>query len=488
MARISFKKRDYTRSPVLTRDLTEKLCFETTDSSILRKQADFLIKGSKPRDVNAQAARLANQFIRQNRGILGNIGINLEQEFDGNSVYLVFRSSTKVGAIPLLSPTSGKPDFGLIIKPRFGWKGLGIMLSQMGWRIIPSPLNLPLLPRSDRKIPPWVLSSIILFRLQALLDRLERRFEFTESDLSAPHGTVNWRLYATSYLSRANFLKVPCRFPDLRDDRELKAAIHFTLRKQLDSLESQRSAGIIVVQLIALCQSLLERVKNVPPKQPAPSSITAWYKGPLRTDIFRNGLQAMEWTIEDRGLAGLSDLQGLPWVMSMEAFFEAWIEAVAEKLVKQIGGIIKTGRKRETLAPLHWSPPYLGTQKYLLPDLLIERENMTIIMDAKYKSHWEDLNQEQWHNLEEELRERHRADLLQVLAYSTLFSTKKIISCLIYPCSNHTWQSLKNRERIFHRASLYAANREVVLILAAVPMVASIPDSVAYLIKALKNN
>ncbi|MCI0616767.1 hypothetical protein L0244_27625, partial [bacterium] len=85
------------------------------------------------------------------------------------------KSGTKIGALPLLSPTSGKPDYGLIIKPRFDWSGIGPMLAVMGWRVIPSPLKLPLLPRSERKIPPWVLSTMILIRLKALLDRLERR-------------------------------------------------------------------------------------------------------------------------------------------------------------------------------------------------------------------------------------------------------------------------------------------------------------------------
>ncbi len=76
-----------------------------------------------------------------------------------------------------------------------------------------------------------MLSTTILIRLQKLLDRLERRFELTQADLSAPRGQVNWTEYATVKLPRADFLSVPCRFPDLRDDRELKGAIHVTLRK-----------------------------------------------------------------------------------------------------------------------------------------------------------------------------------------------------------------------------------------------------------------
>jgi len=280
-------------------------------------------------------------------------------------------------------------------------------------------------------------------------------------------------------------MRVPCRFPDLRDDQELKAAIHFTLRKQLASLESQRAGGVVVLQLIDLCQSLLTKVQSVSPRQPVPMALNAWYRSSLKTDVFRHGLQAVEWTIEDRGLAGLADLQGIAWIMSMETFFESWVETVAEKLSKQIGGVLRSGRKRETVTPLRWNPPYVGSQRYLLPDLVLEREDITIILDAKYKSHWEELSRHHWHNLTEILQEQHRADLLQILAYSTLAKTKKVITCLAYPCQNDTWQSLKSRERLWHRASLYAGDRQVDVILIALPMVAKVEEIVQVLTKAI---
>lgn len=475
----------FTKAPLLSQTPSSQSCFEIVDSSTHYIPATFLVQGTLPRDPQAQAARLAQQFIRQNQGILKDFDVSVNLTYDGNTVDLAFEANTKVGALPLISPTTGRTDYGLVIKPRFDWPGLGPMLAMMGWRVIPAPLKLPLLPRSERKIPPWVLSTIVLFRLKALLDNLNRQFTLTEAELLAPRGQVNWSQYATARLPSAQFLRVPCRFPDLRDDQELKAAIHFTLRKQLASLESQRAGGVVVLQLIDLCQSLLTKVQSVSPRQPAPMALNAWYRSSLKTDVFRNGLQAVEWTIEDRGLAGLADLQGIAWIMSMEMFFESWAETVAEKLSRQIGGVLRSGRKRETVTPLKWNPPYVGSQRYLLPDLVLERENETIIIDAKYKSHWEELNRHNWYRLTEVLQEQHRADLLQILAYSTLAKTKKVITCLAYPCQNDTWQSLKNRGRLWHRASLYAGDRQVDVILIALPMVAKLEEIVQVLTKAI---
>lgn len=73
-------------------------------------------------------------------------------------------------------------------------------------------------------------------------------------------------------------------------------------------------------------------------------------------------------------------------------------------------------------------------------------------------------------NIENELRERHRNDLLQVLAYANLARTPRVIACLAYPCSPLSWNFLRERERLIHRAQLTAGAREVHLWLTAVPM------------------
>ena len=445
-------------------------CFEVEDNSSTEIDAIELIQGSHPRRPQDLAARLARQLLNQNKGILRDFGVLGSVDYDGTSVNIRFKASGQVGALPLLSPTSGRPDYGLIIKPRFGWQGLGPMLGSMGWKILPTPLKLPLLPRSDRKIPPWVISATILLRIKSLLALLERKFEFVEADLRAPRGQINWPRYAEAKMPRGNFLSLPCKFPDLRDDRELKAAIHFTLRKQLSSLQSQRSAGIVVLQLLSLCHSLISKVQDVPPLQPTQHRRNNWMWNNYTTDVFKEGIQAIDWTIDERGLAGLGDLQGLSWLLPMDIFFEAWVETVVSQLAKRAGGTVRSGRQRETVTPISWSPPYLGSQKYLLPDIILEKENETVIFDAKYKSHWEEINRDGWSGLEKELQERHRDDLLQVLAYSTVSESKRVVCCLAYPCRLQTWHSLLERDRPYHKASVRSGSRRVDLILTAIPM------------------
>ena len=165
-------------------------------------------------------------------------------------------------------------------------------------------------------------------------------------------------------------------------------------------------------------------------------------------------------------------------MMSMDSFFEAWAETIMARVARNGGGVLKTGRRRETIVPLGWDPPYLGSQKSLIPDIVLEREDLTVIVDAKYKDHWEEMQDHRWTNLDEELRERHRADLLQVLAYSTIARTPRVLVCLAYPCREETWLSLRERTRLFHRAVVPTAHRTVDLMLTAFPLSTRILDDV----------
>lgn len=459
--------------PISAPTRARELCLEMEDHSIARRSANDFFQIPGGRD-SAQPARMAEQFVAQNRALASLLDVRIQRDYDGTDVRLVVQSGSMVGAIPLISPISARLDYGLVVQPRFPWAGIGPMLAEMGWRISPTPLHLPLLRRSERRVPPWVLSFMILARLKALLDTLDRRFEIIEESCRAPRGTVDWADYATRSLPSANFLSIPCTFPDLRDDRCLKGAIRYSVERQLRALDTQREHGAFVHRLIELGLQLLLRVHAVPVYVPSSATLGAWLHRPLRSDPFVNGLQAIEWTVEERGLAGMSDLEGVPWRMPMEQFFEAWAETVFHFVAQRTGAQLKVGRKRETVHAVRWEPSYLGSQKSLVPDLWLEWGSTTLIVDGKYKRHWEELQHQSWSNLEEELRDQHRRDLLQVLAYANLARTERVIACLVYPCSPSSWASLRERGRLLHRAQITVGSRSLHLWLTALPMATAV--------------
>jgi hypothetical protein len=133
-----------------------EVCPEVEDYSTTRRSAiDFFqLRGlGDTQRLPGRAARLAEQFVIQNRSLLALLDIRIDRDFDGSDLHLLIRAGSAVGAIPLISPTTARPDYGLVVQPRFPWAGIGPMLAEMGWRISPTPLRLPLLRRSERRVP-----------------------------------------------------------------------------------------------------------------------------------------------------------------------------------------------------------------------------------------------------------------------------------------------------------------------------------------------
>jgi hypothetical protein len=444
-------------------------CLVVQDFGKQRYPAVDFFRLPDKRDISL-SSRLCEQLRLQNLAVLSQMDCTISSHFDGGQIYITLQAGSMVGAAPLKSPTNASHDFGLVVQPRFAWPGIGLMLSEMGWNIVPRPLKMPLMKTSERRIPPWVLSSMILHRLQRFLDSLSRKFEMTTELRTAPKGSVQWPDYALDHISRGQFLSVPCTFPDLHEDRTLKGAIRFTLEQHLSSLSSQRGQGGFIHNLLDLCLSLLNRVRDVPAIIPNVTSVLASSRGSLLSESILEGIQAIEWTVDERGLAGLSELNGIPWAMPMEDFYEAWVETVFGIVARQTSCILKSGRRRQTTRPISWKPAYLGSQKSLIPDLWMERDDLTVIVDAKYKRHWEELRTHSWRDFEDEMRENHRADIMQALAYANLSTTTTTVTCLAYPCSQQSWTDMKERRRIIHKADIPAGDRSLELWLIAVPM------------------
>lgn len=437
--------------------------------------------GADGKDRAASAERRAEQLVTSNRGILNDFGISAQVGRSSGRPGLHLTTSTRIGALPLLSPITGRPDFGLIVEPRFQWSSAGDMLAAAGFKVVPELLPLPELPQSERRIPPWVLSSIVLMRMKRLLDSLNRRFVVVSSDQPAPRGQVHWDSYATRRLPLGQALRVPCRYPDLRDDEDLRSAISWVIHRHRDALVGQTGAGMVVRHLLALCDELMARLQGVSPCVPTPVLRNTLRSQSISTRVFSEGLSAIEWTVEERGLAGLSDLSGLAWRMDMEVFFESWVEVIAACAGQRVGATLSAARLGQTRVPLDWQPPSLGSQRSLVPDVVLAKEDVIVVIDAKYKRHADDIERLGWQSVDAEVREQHRADVLQALAYSTLFDVPRIVACLAYPASPSKWLTLRDHHRAMARARVRGGHRNVELALLAVPLSGRAEEAAGYI-------
>jgi len=429
----------------------------------------FLERGLDKRKTAELAQRRSENFLEMNRGILNDFGVLGQVGAVRNDIGVWLETDTHIGAMPLLSPASAKPELGLVVEPRFSWLSAGDMFVGTGFRITPEILPFPrMVPNSERQIPAWVLSATVLMRVEALLKQSVRKFEMNSELLHAPKGQVNWGHYATKHWAQGQYLSIPCRFPDLLVDTKLHGVMHWTVLRHQDALRTQRGRHIAVFHLLQRCDALLAQLRQYAPRQPTPG----WQPATSNafTDVFRKGLEAINWTVDERGLGGTSDLAGLPWRMDMATFFEAWIESIAETTAKRSQAKMTSGRRHETLVRLHWQPQRLGTQRALIPDVVLQRADVTLVIDAKYKRHAQLVGYGGYGKGAHDWQEQHREDLLQVLAYSSLFDSPRVVACLAYPTAHDQWAILRGQDRTMSRATVRHGLRQVEVALIAIPM------------------
>jgi 5-methylcytosine-specific restriction endonuclease McrBC regulatory subunit McrC len=359
---------------------------------------------------------------------------------------------------------------GIVVQPRFGWSGIGRVLSETGWHASPEFLTLPMVPGSGREVPPWVLAGPVLARLRELLRSSRRGYREAEALLQAPRGRILWPRYCTESLVRGRWHHLPCRFPDLDTDPRLRRAIRWTLERLHHDLVRVGATDRTAVELAQLAIRLIELVSDVTPEMPRGAAFDAAFRRSALVDIvLQQGLQAMGWVAEERGLGGGRELDGLAWQLPLDRLWEHYVEGLVRREAAQTGGQVRAGRLGQTLIPLHWSDPVHRSLGHLMPDVVVQRARSVHVVDAKYKAHLAELDEVGWRKFIDEHRDSHRADLHQVLAYASLFDADDIRATLVYPLRAETWEHLHDRDRDVSIADIYAGGRHVRLELRGVP-------------------
>jgi hypothetical protein len=427
--------------------------------------ADVLLRGSRD-----GWGGLADRFQRLNEVALDalDVQLRLESNLSGSRLYCI--PGGRAGAVPLRSPITGDVAAGLLIKPRFGWSGVGEILQETGWHAAPDILEMPVVPGSASEVPPWVLAGPVLARLADLLRDLKRGYEFVDDIRAQPKGTIRWAEYASRHVPRGNLHHLPCRYPDLGIDPEIVRAVRWTLERLHSELARIGGRDRIATTLVQLALQLMEKVRHVRPERPRPETLHQILKtNPYIAEVIRRGLQAIGWIVEERGLGGTDTSDGLAWSLPLEVLWENYVESHYRSESRMTGATIRTGRLGETTVPIRWRQSLQRSLSQLVPDLVLQRGREIHVVDAKYKAHFTDLDERGWREFQDDERSAHRSDIHQVLAYAGLFDAEHVTATLVYPLRRDTYLALAERRQDRSIATLYHGNREVSLELRGLP-------------------
>jgi len=403
--------------------------------------------------IGARGDRWVEPFLEANRPHFHRLRLEPEVRAD-RTLRVRLHPQSRIGAIPLLSPSTRRVVAGVLVEPRFRWAALGSVFGSIGFRVEPSLGRAPMVPGSARDVPPWLLAGPVIERIAGLLRHQPRQFQETKENRASPRGHVAWGQWASRHVAHGNWAEFPCSFPDPASDPELMAAIRWTLNRLRDDLG--RVAGSpLGRKLIHRIGDLQGYVGSGPSRRPSGE-----FKRLQSADWLAEAQEAMGWVAEERGLGGARILDGLSWDLPIDAVWEAWVASFTEELGHHTGLTASPfGSPRRNL---YWSGP-ITSMGSLAPDVELRSENHLVWVDAKYKAHLAQLNRHGWQGVSESLQEAHRADLHQALAYAALEDADRVDTILAYP---HLGTESPLPTSV---ATLTRGKRQVRLILAALP-------------------
>ncbi|HVZ70944.1 MAG TPA: hypothetical protein VHJ20_01100 [Polyangia bacterium] len=412
----------------------------------------------------------AEAFLRMNEAALTKLDVRPQIGSSESGVTLSLIPGGKAGAVPLRSAQTGHVAGGFLVEPRFGWSGVGSVLSQTGWHAAPEFIEGALVPGSGREVPPWVLAGPVLARLAEFLNALRRGYHTQEEVLQRPRGSIVWPRYVSESLASGRWANLPCRFPELASDPLLRRMARWALERVRSDLALMGGHEAVARALIAVADELLQRVRDVVPFAPRKADLARMPASDrLLGTALRRGLEALGWISDERGLGGGREMDGLAWTLPLNELWEHYVEAIVRRETAMIGGVVRVGRRRETVFPIEWSDPSHRSLGHLVPDVVVFRGDIVHVIDAKYKSHLAELDEHGWQRFTDDVREAHRADIHQVLAYASLYAAEEVRASLVYPLRRSTFEALARRGRDRSIATLLHGARRVQLELRGVP-------------------
>jgi len=246
--------------------------------------------------------------------------------------------------------------------------------------------------------------------------------------------------------------------------------VKWALERVRRELLMMGGSDVVALGLAAVALRLLELLADAVPLMPTRDDLDRRTRGnALAGEALRRGIEAIAWVVDQRGLGGGSERDGLAWVMPLPKLWETYVESAYRKEMALMGGVMKVGRLGETVFPLEWSDPTHRTLGHLVPDIVIHRGQSVQVVDAKYKSHLVEIDEADWRRMETEVRDAHRADLHQILAYASLYGAEEVTATLVYPLRYSTYASLHEQHRDRSFAELEHGGRTVHLELRGLP-------------------
>lgn len=341
-------------------------------------------------------------------------------------VELSFVTGKYIGAIPLRSPVNGKQIGDFLVYPRFSdgkflFSQLTKILMMLNESVEPEYLDsLPLASGGVVRPPHYYDAVKYIYAYQIAIKENWFKFRSVERSHPYPKGSTNWQKYISKEHNPQNRLIFPAKDNELSPNHREWQQAKTVFEMAKNELAQPTTPMSIRYPMKALEQTLTAKTQNI--QQASVQSLTIHASDPpIIKKLKEQGNIFLHRNNKEVGA----------WRIDIAELFERYTQHLVQKVIREMPAKFYANPRFSSYGYL----PSWGL-KYLEPDALIETDNLSIAVDAKYKAHFYSRNQ-----TSSILKETHREDLHQILAYCSFSSTKNKAGMLVYPANRYSSQS-----------------------------------------------
>lgn len=378
-------------------------------------------------------AQYLQKFIAYNAEQFKFLGVQPYIIGSDQTTSLAFRSSGFVGSIPLRASDTGKQIGDFVVMPRFTgrdrFEDYIEILNLLGTEISPEVIDsLPLVSGKNFRPPLYLEAVKFIKSLEMLTLRPWRKFDNVEKVSHQPAGQVNWKKYINNEFKVENRLQFPVRSNVLSEFHREYAEIRYVFDICKSELLSANTPQRIKNTLRNRLSFLDERLYHHKPK--STNNITIRFSDQPTVKACKE---------QANRILNFNLVDSTAWRVDFSDVFEKFVQYIFKEAAKETGGRVYSNFKFRSRT----SKDYAWELKHIEPDAIFQKENLLVFIDAKYKS-----NLYNKFDQSEILKEEHRRDLHQIMAYSSFSRTDTKYGFLCYPSDQIEIKSIRYRNGI----------------------------------------
>lgn len=359
------------------------------------------------------------KFVSYNSESFDFLGVTPYIEGMDQNVGIYFRTSKFVGTAPLRSPDTGKQIGDFVVVPRYTeqnrYSDYIEILNILGEEISPEIIDsLPLASGHNFRPPLYLEATKFIAAMAALVKQPWQKFDRIEKVSNEPLGQINWN----KYISNEYKIESRLSFPTGKNVMSELHKEYFQLRYVFDICKKELLSPNTPLRVKFSMKPMLDALED-----------KLYFHFPLKTNAFIDGfsdsIAVKRAKKQANKILGFDLKDGTAWRVDFSDVFEKFVQHIFKILAKEIGGKFLANHK---LNGYTCSRKNSWELSHLEPDGILQKNKIFVFIDAKYKSHLYNK-----FSSSESLKDTHRHDLHQIMAYASFSAVSSKFGILCYP-------------------------------------------------------